>query len=326
MSERPELKTEFPIPSRIIREAAVWLFRLSEPDVSAADRAAWQRWCARSAEHQRAWQLAESLGRKFDEVPSEVGMSVLERGSRPVSRRAALKVLSWLLVAGSAGWLTAQLPWRVWRSDLRTATGEQRNVTLADGTRVTLNTASAIDVAFDSQQRLVQLLAGEVLISTAPDPSTPARPFLVQTAQGSLRALGTRFDVRLDGARTSIAVLEGAVEVRLADSPQTRLIVPAGQRTVFTRSTIAQLSPASDTIALWSQGILLADHMRLADFLAELSRYRQGVIHCDPRVADLRISGSFQLDNTDRVLALLADTFPLRITTTTRYWVSVDPV
>ncbi len=325
MLERSELNTEAPVSSRIVREAAVWLFRLSQPDVSGVERAAWARWRARSAEHQRAWQLAESLGRQFDDVPSGIGMSVLERGRRGVSRRAALKALSWVLMAGSAGWLTSELPWNVWRSDLRTATGEQRNVTLPDGTRVTLNTASAINVAFDPQQRLVRLVAGEVLISTAPDPSTSARPFWVQTAQGSLRALGTRFDVRVDEARTSVAVLEGAVQVMPAGLSRTRLIVPAGQRTAFTASAIAGLLPASDKSALWSQGILFADHMRLADFLAELGRYRQGVIHCDPLVADLRVSGSFQLDNTDRVLALLADTFPLRITTTTRYWVSVDP-
>jgi transmembrane sensor len=325
MPEHSELSMDSPVSARVIREAAKWLVRLREPDVSAREREAWECWRIQSAEHQRAWRLAESLGRKFEGIPSELGMSVLGRREGAVSRRAALKAMGWLLAIGPAGWLAAELPWPVWRSDFRTATGEQRHVTLADGTNMTLNTASAVDVAFDGAQRLVRLVAGEVLISTAPDPSTSARPFLVQTAQGSLRALGTRFDVRVDEARTSVAVLEGAVQVMPAGLSRTRLIVPAGQRTAFTASAIAGLLPASDKSALWSQGILFADHMRLADFLAELGRYRQGVIHCDPLIADLRVSGSFQLDNTDRVLALLADTFPLRITTTTRYWVSVDP-
>jgi transmembrane sensor len=315
-----------PVSSRVIREAAEWLVRLLEPDVSMSEREAWECWRIQSVEHQRAWRLAELLGSKFEGIPSEVGMSVLGRREGTVSRRTALKAMGWLLAIGPAGWLAAELPWSEWRSDFHTATGEQRQITLADGTQISLNTASAVDIAFDGMQRLVQLRAGEVLISTAPDRNKPARPFLVQTGQGTLRALGTRFDVRLDGARTSVAVLEGAVEVAPADRSQTSLIVPAGQRTAFTVSAIAGLLPATDTSALWSQGILFADRMRLADVLTELGRYRQGVIHCDPQIADLPISGSFRIDDTDRALALLADTFALRVTTVTRYWVSVEAV
>ncbi len=162
MPEHSELSMDSPVSARVIREAAEWLVRLHEPDVSAREREAWECWRIQSAEHQRAWRLAEILGSKFEGIPSELGMSVLGRREGAVSRRAALKAMGWLLAIGPAGWLAAELPWPVWRSDVRTATGERRHVTLADGTNITLNTASAIDVAFDGAQRLVQLRAGEV--------------------------------------------------------------------------------------------------------------------------------------------------------------------
>lgn len=69
--------------------------------------------------------------------------------------------------------------------------------------------------------------------------------------------------------------------------------------------------------------MLYAEEMRLADVLSEIGRYRSGVLRCDPAVADLRVSGAFQLEDTDRVLAVLAQTLPVRLDARTRYWVTV---
>jgi ferric-dicitrate binding protein FerR (iron transport regulator) len=89
---------------------------------------------------------------------------------------------------GCAGRLArlASDAWEEWLADLRTATGEQKSF----GTRLVLNTASAVDVAFSSNERLVKLVAGEILITTGRDPSPDFRPFILQTRQGNVRALG----------------------------------------------------------------------------------------------------------------------------------------
>jgi transmembrane sensor len=198
---------------------------------------------------------------------------------------------------------------------------------LADGTRVDLNTATAFDIAFTDTERRVVLHAGEILVETGPDvnrASSVYRPFIVQTSQGSIRALGTRFDVRSEsGDATRVAVLHGAVEITPVSMPELKRVVAAGEQTRFTATSINPASAVDPHIADWSRGVLFADRVRLDDFAAQLSRYRPGVLRCDPAVASLRITGAFQIGNTDSILAALPDTLPVRVVYRTRYWVTI---
>ncbi|WP_241068239.1 FecR domain-containing protein, partial [Achromobacter insuavis] len=153
-----------------------------------------------------------------------------------------------------------------------------------------------------------------------------ARPFIVRTREGSITALGTRFVVRRDDGVSTVQVLEGAVRVLPSgvaanDARQ----VPAGMRLSFGDGIGAGLEPVSGDPSAWQRGMLQVDGMPLRIFLAELQRYRSGWIDCAPEVAHLPISGAFPLDDTDRVLATVADTLPLRLRYRTRYWVSVLP-
>ncbi|WP_322045507.1 FecR domain-containing protein [Paraburkholderia sp. J67] len=317
-----------PLERAVARAAAEWLVRLADnPTPEEID--ACTRWRAANPEHARAWRRAERLNAKFSVLPANLGLPALARAERNAPgmarRRAALKTLSLLLVAGPTAWLTWQTaPWRVWCADARTATGERRTLVLADGTRVDLNTGTALDVAFDAHERRVRLDAGEILVETAPDPQSPARPFIVQTDDGRIRALGTRFVVR-EGAGTQVAVFHGAVEVTPADAPHLARIVNAGQQTRFTADSIDPLTPTDPHSADWTRGVLFAQDVRLGDFLAELSRYRPGLVRCDPAVANLRISGAFQLADTDNILAALPETLPVQVIWRTRYWVTVAP-
>ena len=314
-----------PIDPRIIREAAHWLMRLHESDMDDVERQAWHRWRAQSAEHQRAWERADAFSRKFDGIPAALSMPVL--GQPPIrGRRAALKVLSLLIAAGPTAWLASKMPWEDWTSEYRAGTGEQRSVTLADGSSLTLNTATALDVVFSASHRQVTLHSGEVLIEAAPGDGGMGRPFIVRTRDGLIRTRGGRFDVRLRNSRTQVAVLDGTVHILARAVPGPGQTLLAGFQNSFTPVAVDHATVVNDTATLWSQGVLYADNMRLADFLAELSRYRLGTIRCDPSVADMRISGSFQLRDTDRVLQLLVQTFPLRISSVTPYWITVGPL
>lgn len=321
------LRKEPPLNPDVLEEAAEWLMRLSESELSDNDRAEWERWKVSSPEHDRAWARAQRLQSKLGGLPSSLAMSALDRPNSP-ERRAALGKLALLLAVmpvGWGGWKLTQSP--PWSADYRTAVGQRRELTLADGSRLTLNTDTAIDVLFDSQQRLVHLREGEILVQTAPDTAALPRPFLVSTPQGRMQALGTRFTVREMSLRTHLAVLEGAVKVTLAhDTPGAPLIVNAGQRTDFSAQTLGGVDPNDRNVSAWVQGMLMADNMRLADLLVELARYRRGFVRCDPAIADLRVSGAFPISDTQRTLNMLAHTYPVLVTGHLNgYWVTLSP-
>lgn len=301
----------------LLDEAADWLVVMHAGAVSDQDRQAWLDWRARSAAHEQAWQRAERLLDTLGGVPAALAMPALDR---PRTRRAAIAKMAALLLVAPAAWGA----WRWseaegWTADYRSATGERRDIRLSDGTRLTLNTASAVDVRYDADGRTVLLRAGEIHIDTASDP----RPFEVQTRDGTLRALGTRFIVRQEAEQTRLAVLEGAV--RISNAREQR-VIQAGEQTTFSARRIDAIVPASAADAAWTQGMLLADGMPLGRLIAELARYRKGVLRCDPAIAALRVSGAFPLGDTDRSLAMLAATYPVTVASRLGgYWVTLGP-
>jgi len=310
-----------------LEEAADWLIRMSEGELSDSERGEWEYWKASTPERSRAWARAQLLQTKLGGLPPSLAMSALDRPSSP-ERRAALGKLAMILAILPAGWGSWKLAEsQQWSADYRTAIGQQRELTLADGSKITLNTDTAIDVRFDANQRLIHLREGEILVQTAPDISPLARPFLVSTRQGRMQALGTRFTVRELQPRTHLAVLEGAVKVELADNRQTTpRIVNAGQRTDFSSYTFGQLSVADRYVGAWAQGMLMADKMRLADFVEELTRYRRGFVRLDPALADLRISGAYPISDSQRTLNMLAQTYPILVSGHLNgYWVMLSP-
>ncbi|SAI49611.1 heme uptake transmembrane sensor [Bordetella ansorpii] len=320
----------------VIRQAARWLALLHSGQAAQADHDACRRWRQADAAHEQAWQKAERLSLQFGAVPASVGVPVLARQAR-VNRRAALKTLALLggtVSAGALGWRLAS--WGHLTSDYRTATGESRDLLLDDGSKLALNTGTALDVRYSNEERLIRLQQGEIYVQTAPDAAGRARPFLVQTRHGRLRALGTRFVVRQVGGEqdaTCIEVLEHRVEI----SPQggaAPVVLEAGRRACFTSAFIEAPRAVAPAPAVgvepsaapgWTRGVLYADRTRLADFLQELSRYRPGIVRCDPAVAGLRLSGVFQLADTDRVLDIVQQTLPVRVVRRTPYWITVAP-
>nr|WP_205600983.1 FecR domain-containing protein [Halomonas socia] len=193
----------------ILLEAADWMVLMQSGEASDSDHAQLERWQAISPDHEEAWRRAEELLGALDRVPGKLARGALSRLPSP-ERRQILRLGLLLLAAPTASWLALRhTPWREWSADLRTATGEQRTLDLADGTRLVLNTASAVNVSLTASERRLTLLTGEILITTGSDPSPMSRPFIVQTSHGTLRALGTRFSARRLENATRAAVFEG---------------------------------------------------------------------------------------------------------------------
>jgi len=306
--------------ARILDEAAQWLARWYASDFGEKERAALAQWRRQSPRHEEVWQRATQLTRQLRDVPPTVGMQVLDR---PRTRRQTLRALMLALTTPAIGWLAYQhTPWRAWTADVRTEAGSTRRVVLADQSELQLNTSSAVSVNFDGVSRRIQQYAGEIFIQTARSPGYSSQPFIVQTEDGSMQALGTTFMVRKYPRSTNVSVFEGAVRVVPAHASE-QVVVRAGEQLRFDASHIESVAPLSPYAEAWTRGVLYAENMRLADFLDEIGRYRDGIVTYDDDVADMRVSGTYQLNDTDQILALLTEALAVRQVRATRYWVRV---
>lgn len=309
--------TDQPISREVARSAANWLSLLHSGEASHADQQACLAWRNASPEHEKAWMRAEIVQQKLGLISPSLGEQTLNREQR-YDRRRALKVLALLIVAGPLAYTTyRELRWQQY--DHHTATGEQRQLTLEDGTKLMLNTATAVDISFSPQQRLLTLHQGEILLETASDPQQ--RPLLVQTAQGKLRPVGTRFTVRQFTDVTRLGVMAGEVEV-LPEQGVAHRFLP-GQQADFDQYGIKRVHTLTEQADSWSQGVLYANAMPLGQFVQELARYRKGTLRCDPDAENLIISGVFKLNNSDHILAALPDTLPVKVNSLLGLWVTV---
>ncbi|MBF4559668.1 fec operon regulator FecR [Pseudomonas sp. p50] len=303
-----------------IGAAARWYARLQSGIATDVDRAAWNTWLNADPAHRHAWQRMTAVGEQMASVPGALASPALRGADR--SRRQVLRSVVMLASVGSLGWLG-------WRSestqnlfaDLRTAVGERREFRLADGSSLLLNTDTSVNLRFDGRQRVLELLRGEILITTAVDRSQ--RPFRVVTAHGDVLALGTRFIVQSKTQGAEVAVLEKAVEVS-AHGADRKVRLEAGQRLNFNTRVLGPVGHNDASTGAWQQGSIIAIDRPLGELLADLSRYRTGVLRCDPRIADLKVSGAFPIDNTDLALAALESGFSLHVSRYSRYWVTVS--
>ncbi|MBB3103846.1 FecR domain-containing protein [Azomonas macrocytogenes] len=310
-----------------LQQAAQWYARLSADPADQATRVAWQQWHGQHEMHRLAWQYVERVSQRFASLQDDsvTAAQTLRSARRAgISRRQTLRSLT-LLAGGSLlgwiGWRVTPLPqlWMAWRADYHTGTGEIRDLMLADGTHLWLNSASALNVDYRADVRQLRLLTGEILIDTAHE----ARPFIVATAQGRLRALGTRFSVTQQDGHTLLAVFDGAVEVRTAGSAATH-IVQAGRQLRFDNQAIGPEAPAQQTREAWTQGMLLVNDIPLAEFIEELNRYRHGYLGVSPQIAGLRVMGTYPLHDTEQILSMLESALPIRIQRTLPWWTSIE--
>ncbi|KTB55863.1 amino acid ABC transporter substrate-binding protein [Pseudomonas viridiflava ICMP 13104] len=310
-----------PVSARVLDAAIQWQLDLDGTHGNSAELA---QWLAADEEHARAWRQLGMVNQRFA-LPAGPARKALQQS--PGTLRHSLRKLGGGLAVMCVAFGLAlfmgdgYLPVNYWLADQRTATGEQREVRLADNTLIRLNTHSAIDVRFDAQQRRIILQEGEILVQTGnhDDP----RPFIVETPDGSMRALGTRFLVRRESGGTLLSVLQSAVAANSRNTSDGQ-VLRAGQQILLTGNGLGPLLSMPSGTDAWTRGMLVVDNARLADLLAELGRYRAGHLGVDPQVADLRITGTFPLADTDLALKALLPTLPVQIEQHTKWWVNVQ--
>lgn len=306
----------------ILQAAADWLVHLHSGEATERDRQQIRLWCDEHPDHAAAWERAQQFLQHFERIPAAIGRSALDAPTSP-ERRRAINQLAVLLAVGPAMWVTWRYaPWRELSADFRTGTGEQRQLSFDDGSRVMLNTGTAIEVSFDAVRRYIKLIDGEIFATAARD---TARPLIVENRHGSVRTFEGSFAIRQFERHSRVAAFTGTLDVAPASAREPVQHIVAGQQSLFDSYSIAPAEAASPLSRSWTQGMLIARQMPLSDLVAELSRYQRGLLRCDPAVAGIRVSGAFPVTDVALSLNMLRNTFPVRIHSVTRYWTTVGP-
>lgn len=295
----------------IAEQAVHWL--IESQSAGFDQQQALERWLLADSEHQRAWAHIQQVNQRLRGVASPVVHATLEAPPSPARRRALKALLLAGLASATGLGLHGHNPVPGLLADYRSPVGQRRHLALDDGSQLHLNTRSAADVRFDGDQRRVRLLEGELLLEVNSDP----RPLRLHTAQGELRLDSGRFDIRQFDGFSLVSVFSGSASVA-----GTALL--AGHQARFAADGWQAVAPLDPNRAAWVDGMLVVSQMRLTDFLAELSRYRLGQLGCSERVADLRISGSYPLADSERILEMLEVALPVKVRRFTRYWVSLE--
>jgi len=309
-----------PVSAQVLDAAIAW--QLSLDSGNPVEREEFAKWHAAHEEHARAWRQLGMLDQRFSVAsgPARAALLQSREGIRRRVRKLGSGLASIVAVLGLALFAGERsLPIDYWLAAQRPATGEQRSIRLEDGTLVNLNTHSAVDVRFDDKQRLVILQEGEVLIETG---HGDARPFIVETREGRMRALGTRFLVKREEQGTRLSVLQSAVAAHSQSNPEEQ-VLREGQQMLIRNDGLGPISALNLGVDAWTRGMLVVDNARLEDLVREIARYRLGHLGVAPEVANLRITGSFPLQNTDLALSALLPTLPVQIEHRTQWWVTV---
>lgn len=308
-------------PQAKVDEAIDWLVKLRFDEPSARAERQFQQWLASHPQNAVAWQRVSHLSDELAGLPGDLSRRTLEGSQRQrVSRRDHLKLLAVLAVGGSLGWAAREpLGLPALMADNSTATGERRALQGSDGSRIQLNTASAIDLQYSTRQRLLKLVRGEVALDSNTHDN---RPFDIDTRIGALSTQGGQLLLRENDQGLLLAVRRG--DVTLFPSSSRIRPVHAGEVVQVSASGAVQPAVLHGDPWGWTDGVLSVQQMPLGEFISELSRYRPGLLRCAPEVAALKVSGTYQLADTEQILLLLARSLPVRVDYRTRYWVSIN--
>lgn len=299
--------------AKIFKEAAEWIVRIQASALTEAQQIEFEAWKSQSEAHQTAWVKAERLLSSFEYFP-ENGHEIIQKGNQAAQ-------FQWTkhLVVACIACLGSILAWNsdykyLWLSDYSTATGQQKNVTLEDGTQLKLNTDTALDVRYTPVQRTLRLHYGEIQIHTAKETQSN-RPFFVETEGAHLQALGTVFNVQYlknKQQQTCLGVIESAVKVTLNQSKK-MTVVRAGEQLCFDDTDFKALGQLDPNVLVWKNQMIMAFEMPLEQLFQEIGRYQHQYVDLDPELKSLKVSGSYPVNNLTQLQSALELSYPIRM-------------
>lgn len=303
----------------VVTDAERWLARLHSPDCTANERVEFERWRSADAAHAAAYVAAERLWTRVQELADDpaVAAAFANAKSRSFWRLGAKRYLFTPLGLAASLVAATLLGFAAFRlvgapENYRTDLGEQREVTLADGSSVVLDTASALRVELDSKHRMIYLDGGQAHFAVARD---SARPFIVKAGGSVITALGTSFDVRNERAEITVTLMQGRVAVTPASEKDGEILLP-GERVTISATTglkhKQKMVVDVDASSAWTQGNLIFKDTELQDAISEINRYTPQKIRIgDSSLAAMPISGVFHVGDPVAVVIALQRSFPI---------------
>ena len=319
----------------VCAEAAAWIAKLHGEQRFENVEAGFKRWLAVSAEHRAAFEMANEIWLDTEQLPKPLLPTILRWPKAAlvvtIPRAIAAAVVAAVII-GFAFYLRD--------SDLATSVGEQRNLSLEDGTRISLNTSSRVRVHYDHSARRVELEAGEAYFEVAKHADWP---FIVTAGGKQVVARGTAFLVRRDDDSVAVTLVEGKVTVApagevipsaapisndssisaLARSPGggpnrsvDDITLTPGQRLTFIDHQSAPRidSPQIERMTAWQRGQVILDHTPLSDAVGEMNRYSDVELTIErPEAARAQVTGIFRVGDSQSFAQAVAETYHLQV-------------
>jgi transmembrane sensor len=296
------------------RASAYFAQSLHESDAQRREREAW---LTDDVRHARAYARRGELWRRAGGLGDDAELQAIMASDLAALRRSRwTSHPRWLLAAAAVVLVTCGVGWTLWSAGqvtsarYATALGERRTENLVDGTRIVLNTDTVVEVRYTRSRRDVELKHGEAQFDVAHDTS---RPFVVNMGVGTVTALGTRFQVRRDGAADAVVtLLKGSVKV--SQGRGQRILHPDEQARLSAHAAIDVRTIAADDVDGWLEGRLQFRNTPLGEVVAEANRYSSRKLRLgDPGLADLAISGNFPTGDTASIALAVEQILPVRV-------------
>jgi transmembrane sensor len=321
---------QFPSEADKIRQvAAAWVVKIENQDLSAEEQKSLNNWLQQSPKHKEELYRLANLWDSMSEIGENINSAEPEVIHPPLIEKNNLRkkwhtkymiaaCFSLFMVIPLIAFFYNFVDLTSSNGQYTTDVGEQRSITLSDGSEIFLNTNSLVNVSFSRNIRLITLQKGEANFDVAPNKS---RPFIVKASNGDVRALGTSFSVRLEKNKVNVLVSHGTVRVRAIEDEKldnvttsvnadSEVTVGAGNHVIFDNTKVESVIKEDDqTLAkklYWKQGFLAFDDEKLSDVVTEISRYtRMNIVISDPQIAELRVGGFYPINNLDKVFTSL---------------------
>jgi transmembrane sensor len=311
-------------PSSDVRnQARAWVLRMADADAGPEDQSAFRDWYDAAHEHAAAYERELNfhyalgpLQARFADEPRE---RPRVRWSRPATAAAGTA-----LAAGLALFLLAPSePAPDWRPPVATQLAEVHEMTLPDGTIITLGPETRFQTAFSDSERRVRLTSGEAYFVIAQD---EARPFVVEAQGALIRDIGTEFEVKTTDAGVRVTVAEGIVDItepprvaNLIGGARVHRLIAGEQLSITSTAlavqTLSATAPARP--AAWREGFLIYENATLAEVVADANRYSATPIRImDPALGDLRVTTAYRTDQISQMLSIVGATMPIQVVRT----------
>ncbi len=304
-------------PDPIAQKAIEWLVLLHSGGITDSERVEFDNWRAEHPRHEQACLAVERLLISMPQVAAAPDLRKLmeQGGGRRQFLRNTFAAAAFVSLAGLL--YNEYSPIRGLTADLQTCTGERLNNPLRDGSRLSLDARTALDLSVTPGNRMLHLIQGLIYLDVA----SGDVPFVVHTRDGTISLPEGRITVDLYAEMTRVAVLSRTATV--LNSRGQRSVLVAGQGGVMAAQGVELERVNASRELSWLRGFVEIDDQPLSTLINRLRVYRRGVIRIEPDVAQLRVSGMFPLDDTDSALDTLEQTLPVSVDRRTGYWISI---